>query len=99
MNLSEEEVRYVADLANLHLSAEEVLRMAHDLGSILSHIEQLNELATIDVEPMTQVLFDADEIATLREDIPRQPLSNAEALANAPLSGAGYYKVPKVIER
>jgi aspartyl-tRNA(Asn)/glutamyl-tRNA(Gln) amidotransferase subunit C len=48
---------------------------------------------------MTQVLFDADEIATLREDIPRQPLSNAEALANAPLSGAGYYKVPKVIER
>jgi aspartyl-tRNA(Asn)/glutamyl-tRNA(Gln) amidotransferase subunit C len=99
LNLSEEEVRYVADLANLHLSAEEVLRMAHDLGSILSHIEQLNELATIDVEPMTQVLFDADEIATLREDIPRQPLSNAEALANAPLSGAGYYKVPKVIER
>jgi aspartyl-tRNA(Asn)/glutamyl-tRNA(Gln) amidotransferase subunit C len=99
LNLSEEEVRYVADLANLHLSADEVLRMAHDLGSILSHIEQLNELATIDVEPMTQVLFDADEIATLREDIPRQPLSNAEALANAPLSGAGYYKVPKVIER
>jgi aspartyl-tRNA(Asn)/glutamyl-tRNA(Gln) amidotransferase subunit C len=45
------------------------------------------------------VLFDADEVATLREDRPRATLSNAEALANASLSGAGYYKVPKVIER
>ena len=35
----------------------------------------------------------------LREDIEREPLSNADALANAPLAGQGYFKVPKVIER
>ena len=99
MKLSEEEVRYVAELANLRLSDEEVPRMSHDLGQILTHIEQLNELDTADVEPMAQVLFDADETATLREDIPYTPLSNAEALANAAMSGAGYFKVPKVIER
>jgi aspartyl-tRNA(Asn)/glutamyl-tRNA(Gln) amidotransferase subunit C len=69
------------------------------LGHILTHIEQLNELDTKNVEPMAQVLFDADETATLREDVIRMPLSNADALANAVSSGAGYFKVPKVIER
>ena len=99
MNLTDDEVRYVADLANLRLSNDEVARMSHDLGQILTHIEQLSELDTTDVQPMAQVLFHADEIATLREDIPHTPLSNADALANAAASGAGYFKVPKVIER
>ena len=99
MTLSDKEVRYVADLANLRLSDEEVRRMSHDLGQILTHIEQLNELDTSNVEPMAQVLYNADETATLREDIPLNCLSNQEALANAPMSGAGYFKVPKVIER
>ncbi|MGC2656844.1 MAG: Asp-tRNA(Asn)/Glu-tRNA(Gln) amidotransferase subunit GatC [Bryobacteraceae bacterium] len=99
MQLTEKDVRYVADLANLELSAEEVHRMSHDLGQILSHIEQLNELDTSDIEPMAQVLFDADEIGTLRLDVPHTPLSNEVALANAAVKGGGYYKVPKVIER
>ena len=99
MNLTEKEVRYVADLANLRLTDEEVDRLSRDLGQILTHIEQLNELDTANVEPMAQVLFDADEIATLREDIPHACLSNAEALENSALNGAGYFKVPKVIER
>jgi aspartyl-tRNA(Asn)/glutamyl-tRNA(Gln) amidotransferase subunit C len=99
LNLSEKEVRYVADLANLRLSDEEVARMRQDLGHILTHIEQLNELDTHSVEPMAQVLYSADETATLREDVPHKCLSNAEALANAKLSGAGYFKVPRVIER
>jgi len=73
--------------------------MSHDLGQFLAHVDQLNELNTAGVEPMTQVLYDADEIATLREDVPRATLSNEEALANAPQKGAGYFKVPKVIER
>jgi aspartyl-tRNA(Asn)/glutamyl-tRNA(Gln) amidotransferase subunit C len=99
LKLSEKEVRYVADLANLRLSEEEVHRMSHDLGEILTHIEQLNELDTKDVEPMAQVLFDADETATLREDVPHHSLSNEDALRNAAASGGGYFKVPRVIER
>ena len=61
MNLSEKEVRYVADLANLRLSDEEVHRMSEDLGHILAHVEQLTQLDTKDVEPMAQVsdLLDA----------------------------------------
>jgi aspartyl-tRNA(Asn)/glutamyl-tRNA(Gln) amidotransferase subunit C len=99
VKLTDDEVRYVADLANLRLSEEEIHRMSHDLGQILTHIEQLNELDTSNVEPMAQVLYAADEIASLREDIPHTCLTSEEALANAPARGAGYFKVPKVIER
>jgi len=99
LKLTEEEVRYVSDLANLTLTEAEVVRMSHDLGQILTHIEQLNKLDTTNVEPMAQVLYDADETATLREDIPHASLSNQEALADSAASGNGYYKVPRVIER
>jgi aspartyl-tRNA(Asn)/glutamyl-tRNA(Gln) amidotransferase subunit C len=99
VKITEQEVMRVAELANLALTPEEVARMAHDLDGILSHIDKLNELDTTGVEPMAQVLFDAGETATLREDVERAPLSNAEAVANAPVTSGGYYKVPKVIER
>ena len=99
MRISEEEVRRVAELANLALTEEETARMARDLSGILVHVDKLNELDTTGVEPMSQVLYDAGETSTLREDRERPPLSNHDALANAPTPGAGYYKVPKVIER
>ncbi len=99
MKLTEDQVRYVSDLANLQLTNEEITRMSHDLGEILTYIEQLNELDTSKIEPMAQVLYQADEIATLREDIPHTPLSIKDVLANAAASGNGYFKVPKVIER
>ena len=62
-------------------------------------MDTLNELDTSNVEPMAQVLYEAEETATLRDDQERPPLGNEAALANAPLAGSGYYKVPKVIER
>lgn len=99
MKITDEEVRRVAELAALALRDDEVERMAKDLDSILSHIDKLNELDTSGVLPMSQVLFSAEETATLREDCERPSLSNAEALANAPVSGSGYFKVPRVIER
>ena len=99
MKITEDEVRYVAELANLKLSESEVQKFQADLDEILLHIDRLNEIDTSRVEPMAQVLYDAEETATLREDRERPPLSNADALANAPAAGAGYFKVPKVIER
>jgi aspartyl-tRNA(Asn)/glutamyl-tRNA(Gln) amidotransferase subunit C len=99
MKITDEEVRRVAELGSLALRDDEVERMAKDLDNILTHIDKLNELDTTGVEPMAQVLFDAEETATLREDRERPSLSNAEALANAPVSGSGYFKVPRVIER
>ncbi len=99
MKLTEQEVRYVADLANLKLTDEEVRKMAAELGEVLTHMEKLNELDTSSVEPMAQVLYEADETATLREDREGPVLGSDVAVANAPLAGAGFFKVPKVIER
>ena len=99
MKISEQEVRYVADLANLKLTDPEIARLSKDLDEILTHIDTLNELDTSNVQPMAQVLYEAEETATLREDRERPPIGNEAALANAPLAGGGYYKVPKVIER
>jgi aspartyl-tRNA(Asn)/glutamyl-tRNA(Gln) amidotransferase subunit C len=99
LKLTEKEVRYVANLANLRLTGEEVERMVHDLGGILDHMDKLAEIDTEGVAPMSQVLYEDEETAPLRPDVTRAPLGNADALANAPVSGAGYYKVPLVIER
>ena len=99
MKITEREVRYVAGLANLQLTDAEVAKFQSDLNGILEHMDRLNEIDTTDVEPMAQVLFGAEETATLREDRTVPPLANGTALANAPQPGAGYFKVPQVIER
>ena len=99
MKITEKEVRYVAGLANLELTAAEVTRLQSELDGILEHMDRLNEIDTTGVEPMAQVLFEAGETATLRDDVPVPPLGNQAALANAAESGAGYFKVPQVIER
>jgi aspartyl-tRNA(Asn)/glutamyl-tRNA(Gln) amidotransferase subunit C len=99
LKITEQEVRYVAALAHLRLDDHEVSRMARDLDEILTHVDKLNELDTTGVEPMAQVLFEAGPTSTLRQDTPGECLSNETALANAPLSGSGQFKVPRVIER
>jgi aspartyl-tRNA(Asn)/glutamyl-tRNA(Gln) amidotransferase subunit C len=99
VRITEEETRYVADLANLKLTDAEVLKFQADLDEILGHVDKLNEIDTSNVEPMAQVLYEGDETGTLRVDSEVPPLGNSAALANAPLSGAGCFKVPLVIER
>jgi aspartyl-tRNA(Asn)/glutamyl-tRNA(Gln) amidotransferase subunit C len=99
VKITETEVRGVADLANLRLSDEEIARLAKDLDEILTHMDALNEIDTSAVEPMAQVLYQSEETTTLRADDVVPPIGNQAALANAPLAGNGYYKVPKVIER
>lgn len=99
MKLTEEEVRYVAGLANLELTESEIENMAVQLGAILEHMDRLAEIKTDGVEPMRQVLFPAEDTVTLRGDEPQPTLTNDEALANAVYPGQGYFRVPRVIER
>ena len=99
-----DEVRHVADLANLELTAEELPRMARDLNAVLGYIAQMNELDTSAVEPMAQVgeaLGIAPAIGgeTLRSDVVKPSLDRAEVVAAAPESDGRFFKVPKVIER
>ncbi len=99
MKISEKEVRYIAELAHLNLSDEEIRAYQGDLEEILTYVDKLDELDTASVEPMSHVLYPGAEEAALREDRLEPGLSREQALSNAPLSGAGHFKVPLVIER
>lgn len=112
MKVTEKDVNYVADLANLELSAEERARMVRDLNSILGYIDRLNELDTANVPPMAQVSdrYGVDQSKqgserfayASREDVLeglRKSLPHEVALQNAPESDGTFFKVPKVIER
>ncbi len=112
MKVTEKDVTYVADLANLELSGDERRGMVRDLNSILGYIERLNELDTSNVEPMAQVSdrYGIDEAKqgsarfsyAYREDVKeglRKSLTQEVALANAPDADGTFFRVPKVIER
>jgi len=99
MSLTEKDVRYVAELAHLELTEEEVKKFLPQLDSILQYVQKLNELDTTQVEPMAQVIYASKENPALRPDEPRPTFGQEEALGNAPESGAGCFKVPHVIEK
>jgi aspartyl-tRNA(Asn)/glutamyl-tRNA(Gln) amidotransferase subunit C len=112
MQVTEKDVSYVADLANLELSADERAGMVRDLNSILAHIDSLNQLDTTNVEPMAQVSDrygvdnskrGSDRFAYAnREDVVeglRKSLPQEVALENAPDADGTFFRVPKVIER
>ncbi|MGA2102411.1 MAG: Asp-tRNA(Asn)/Glu-tRNA(Gln) amidotransferase subunit GatC [Candidatus Sulfotelmatobacter sp.] len=112
MKVTDKDVSYVAELANLDLSSEESSAMLRDLNSILDYIDRLNELDTSDVPPMAQVSdrYGVDDARqgserfayANRDDILeglRKSLPHDEALANAPDADEDFFRVPKVIER
>jgi len=99
-----EDVRRVAELANLELTAEEEPRMQRDLNAILGHIAQLNELDTRGVPAMAQVgemlggVAEASGVQ-LRADAVRSSVDRSSVMAAAPETDGRFFKVPKVIER
>lgn len=102
--VTEQDVVYVADLANLELTAEEKGRMIRDLNSILEHIAMLNELDTSDVPPLAQVLTGSEArdrrfAYAMRADEVHPGLPHEAALENAPESDKVFFQVPKVIEK
>lgn len=104
MKATEQDVSYVADLANLELTEQERGRMLRDLNSILDYIDRLNELDTTDVPAMAQVPRERDGANNdaARDDVLeglRKSLPHEEAVANAPETDGTFFKVPKVIER
>ena len=106
MKVTEKDVAYVADLANLELTDQERQRMLKDLNSILDYIDRLNELDTSDVPPMAQISAKfgqsnakANDTIAWREDILVPCLPHADAMKNAPESDGEFFKVPKVIEK
>lgn len=94
MPLTDEEVRKLALLARLELSDQEVATVRPQLQSILEFVEQLSELETEDIEPMTTAL-DVDN--RWRDDVLVPSLSHQQALENSPAHDDECFLVPPVL--
>lgn len=93
MKITLQEVRRIAHLANLRFDDAGLERFRVHLDQILGYIDKLGQVDTSHVEPAAG----GGTAGRLREDEPLPPLSADEALANAPESGRGHFKVPRVM--
>ena len=106
LGVSLSDVRRVSELANVGLTADEESRMQRDLNLILSYVDQLAEVDTSGIEPMTQATFCSQDDCTtlidgdiLRPDAIQPSLDRSEVMAQAPETDGRFFKVPRVIER
>ena len=95
MSVDAATVKKIASLARIAITDEEVARIAPELDNILGWIEQLGEVDTSSVEPMTAVIANT---LRLREDVVTDGGKRDAVLANAPQAEHGFFTVPKVIE-
>jgi len=94
-NIGPDEIRHVAQLAQLSLSAEEATAMTHELGRILDYVRELDSLDTSDVPPTANVQLGP---TAWREDVVVEGVSHDEALSQAPRSSQGGFAVPAFVE-
>jgi len=92
---TEFDIRYVANLARLSLSAEEEQQLGAQLGHILSYIEKLKEADVSTVEPTAHAF---PLVNVTRPDERRPSLPQEDALRNAPAKTNGLFIVPKIVE-
>ncbi len=95
MSVTPEQVRHIARLARLAMSDEELERLLPELNNILGWVEQLGEVDTQGVEPLTAVV---PNTLRLRDDEVTDGQCRDDVLANAPVAEHGFFAVPKVIE-
>lgn len=87
------DVEHVAKLARLELTEEEKEKYSKQLGAILDYAQQMNEIDTEGVEPMTTAI---PIVNVMREDVVVCPHTKEELMANAPLKEDGFFRVPKI---
>ena len=95
MSVDTQQVRHIAKLARIAMSDAEVEAMVPELNNILGWVEQLGEVNTEGVEPLTAVI---DQKLRLRDDVVNDGDCREAVLANAPAAEHRFFAVPKVIE-
>ena len=95
MQVDKETLRKIAHLARLEFEEKDEKEMIDSLTEILSWVEQLEEVDTEGVEPLTTM---SKEVNVLREDSASNELDQQSALQSAPKSDSTYFRVPKVLE-
>ena len=96
MNVNDELVDKIANLARLEFNSQEKEEIKSDLQQMIGFIDKLNELDTTGVEPLLHM---SENINVLREDEVSGTISREEAFRNAPLHDEQFFKVPKVIRK
>lgn len=95
MKIDRESIKKIAHLARLEFDENSADKMAKEMSQILDWVEQLNQVDTTGVEPLTTM---SSEVNDMREDKVGKHLSHEDALKNAPKSDTDYFRVPKVLE-
>jgi aspartyl-tRNA(Asn)/glutamyl-tRNA(Gln) amidotransferase subunit C len=95
MSVTKDDVTYMANLARLRLTEQEVELFQKDMNKILDYMDQLNQVETDDVEPLEHVL---ELPAKYRRDEALEPLPHDLALKNAPDADNDHFRVPRVID-
>ena len=94
--VDEELVKKIAKLARITLSDKEVKKYSEQLAKIVGYVEQLNEIDTSNVEPLSHV---QEVVNSFRDDVVKESLDIDEVLKNAPETEGNFFKVPGVIKR
>lgn len=87
------DVEHVANLARLELDEDEKFRLVKQMGDILNYVEQMNEVDTTGVEPMSHAIVITN---VMRDDVVVSKISKEELMKNAPEKEDGFFKVPKI---
>ncbi len=95
MEVNDALVENLCKLACLEFDPAGKQEIKKDLQKMIGFVEKLNELDLRDVEPL---LYMGEETNVLRDDLPQNALSRAEALKNAPAADNIYFKVPQVVK-
>lgn len=96
MEVNDEMVDKLANLARLQFKAEEKEGIKNDLQRMIQFVEKLNEVDTTGVEPLLHM---SEQVNVLREDEVKGSVETAEGLKNAPVHDEQFFKVPKVIKK
>lgn len=89
------DVAYVANLARLHLSDEEIQTFQGQLDQIVSYVRKISELDLSDIEPSSHAVLVQN---VFREDVVKPSLDHEKVIKNAPAHMSGQFKVPKIVE-
>ena len=95
MKIDQENLQKIAHLARLNFDAQAGEKMSTDLSQVLDWVEQLQEIDTQNIAPLTSM---SSEINVFREDQVGLQLTQEQALKNAPKQENGFFSVPKVME-
>jgi aspartyl-tRNA(Asn)/glutamyl-tRNA(Gln) amidotransferase subunit C len=95
MKIDRASIKKIAHLARLEFDENSAEKMSEDMSQILDWVEQLNEVDTSQVEPLTTM---SSEVNVMREDKVGAHLDHEDGLKNAPKRDSDYFRVPKVLD-